>query len=186
MIERGEFAIQETQTRREIDLTQDWETCFLPEQVVDMSMIFRKAVVRTIECPGCKTTCEGQSDADVKCAACGMTFCRVVSIDQDVTEPIEPSPDSNNARRTRAKPPPSSRSVSVWLSVQIFKRKREDEQDDEMRLFRRVRLIDNRVKGPIWRLNVYCFSEKKWNDLGTGVWRSSSSVSLPLIEILDD
>jgi hypothetical protein len=39
-IERGEFAIQDSVTKRDIDLRTDWEVCFSPGQRVDMSMIF--------------------------------------------------------------------------------------------------------------------------------------------------
>ena len=40
MVERGEFAIQDSVTKQDIDLRADWELCFSPGQRVDMSMIF--------------------------------------------------------------------------------------------------------------------------------------------------
>lgn len=40
-IDRGEFVIQETSTKRDIDLASDWDLCFLPGQRVEMSMIFQ-------------------------------------------------------------------------------------------------------------------------------------------------
>jgi hypothetical protein len=39
-IERGEFAIQDATTRKEIDLTGNWESCFLPGQRVEMCMVY--------------------------------------------------------------------------------------------------------------------------------------------------
>jgi hypothetical protein len=39
-IEKGEFAIQDSVTKRDIDLRTDWDVYFSPGQRVDMSMIF--------------------------------------------------------------------------------------------------------------------------------------------------
>jgi hypothetical protein len=41
-IDRGDFAIQDSATTNDIDLSRDWETCFRPGQRVDMSMIFNR------------------------------------------------------------------------------------------------------------------------------------------------
>ena len=41
-IERGEFVIEDSATCRDIDLKDDWETCFVPGQRVSMSMIFEQ------------------------------------------------------------------------------------------------------------------------------------------------
>ena len=73
-IDRGEFVIQETSTKRDIDLTQDWDLCFLPGQRVDMSMIFHwpKKPYRT--CPSCNTLYPPSDDKDMDCNTCGMTF----------------------------------------------------------------------------------------------------------------
>jgi len=56
-IERGEFAIQDSATTNDVDLSKDWETCFLPGQRVNMSMIFTKHAGPRFEkdgCPSCK------------------------------------------------------------------------------------------------------------------------------------
>jgi len=55
-IERGEFALQDSGTGKDIDLTKDWEFCFLPGQKVDMSMIFNRnqyGVIGNTNCPSC-------------------------------------------------------------------------------------------------------------------------------------
>jgi hypothetical protein len=41
-IDKGEFAIQDIATRRDIDLKADWEICFQPGQRVEMSMVFHR------------------------------------------------------------------------------------------------------------------------------------------------
>ena len=52
-IERGEFAIQDYATKRDINLNTDWEICFTPGQRVVMSMIFQRELVPGITCPKC-------------------------------------------------------------------------------------------------------------------------------------
>jgi hypothetical protein len=56
-IERGEFAIEDTTTRRDVNLQGDWETCFHPGQRVNMSMIFERDcpdyTKRRTTCPKC-------------------------------------------------------------------------------------------------------------------------------------
>ncbi|MCJ1380867.1 hypothetical protein MMC17_003976 [Xylographa soralifera] len=74
-VDRGEFALQDTNTKRQIMLSDDWETCFFPGQCVDMSMIFYQNSVRTITCSGCRTIQTGVED---NCPICGLTFQGIV------------------------------------------------------------------------------------------------------------
>jgi hypothetical protein len=39
-IEKGEFAIQDAATKKDINLESAWVTCFTPGQHVEMSMVF--------------------------------------------------------------------------------------------------------------------------------------------------
>lgn len=52
-IERGEFVIQDSALKRDIDLSRPWDVCFHPGQRVDMSMVFasRRALIQA--CPAC-------------------------------------------------------------------------------------------------------------------------------------
>ena len=65
-IERGEFAIQDSATKRDIDLNQSWDTCFLPGQHVDMSMIFAHQDSLGEECPKCSKICVGDQEQELK------------------------------------------------------------------------------------------------------------------------
>ncbi len=66
-IERGEFAIQETGAKRDIDLSLPWEICIFPGQKIDMSMIFKQAKAgRSDTCPACKRPCAETIDEDVE------------------------------------------------------------------------------------------------------------------------
>ena len=55
-IKKGQFALEESRTRRLIDLRRPWHTCFLPGQRIDMSMIFSEPSDggKTRICPGCR------------------------------------------------------------------------------------------------------------------------------------
>lgn len=54
-IARGDFAIQDTITKRDVDLNADWEHCFFPGQRVVMSIILNRDFVHDITCPKCRT-----------------------------------------------------------------------------------------------------------------------------------
>lgn len=55
-IARGEFILEESRTKRRIDLSRDWDSCFLPGQRVEMSMTFQISREGGNDCPGCKAT----------------------------------------------------------------------------------------------------------------------------------
>ena len=52
-IERGQFVLEDARAKRVIDLKQPWNTCFLPGQKIDMSMIFLRASTSKTTCPAC-------------------------------------------------------------------------------------------------------------------------------------
>jgi hypothetical protein len=54
-IDRGEFVIQDTVLREDIDLGQELDKCFSPGQVVEMSMTFHRTTFLedSIFCPAC-------------------------------------------------------------------------------------------------------------------------------------
>ena len=73
-IDRGEFVIEEASSKRRIDLTMDWELCFLPGQKVLMSMVFHRSREPCSACPNCGTDCHGPNDEERECPSCGVTF----------------------------------------------------------------------------------------------------------------
>jgi len=60
----GEFAIEDSISRKDIDLDEDWDLCFSPGQRVEMSMIFRRDIFLVSSCPKCKTACSGGQDGE--------------------------------------------------------------------------------------------------------------------------
>ena len=65
-IERGQFALEEAQTKRAIDLGRPWSICFLPGQKIDMSMVFSQAETPKSNCPGCHHESESNTEKDVE------------------------------------------------------------------------------------------------------------------------
>jgi hypothetical protein len=63
-IENGDFVIQDAITKRDIDLSTDWEVCFSPGQRVMMSIILTRALVLDITCPKCHNPNFGSSAFD--------------------------------------------------------------------------------------------------------------------------
>lgn len=62
MIEKGEFAIFDMATNRDIGLhKKDWDTVFRPGQAVAMSMLFTLDEDQNNTCPSCKTVCPGST-----------------------------------------------------------------------------------------------------------------------------
>jgi hypothetical protein len=56
-IREGLFAIQDSATKKDVDLTNDWELCFMLGQRVDMSMVVHdsaSSMWRGDRCPRCK------------------------------------------------------------------------------------------------------------------------------------
>jgi hypothetical protein len=66
-IDRGEFSFQDSVSKREIDLTQDWENCFLPGQRVDMNMVFNSDdLSATTTCPSCGQDSGRSQDEEIE------------------------------------------------------------------------------------------------------------------------
>jgi hypothetical protein len=65
-INNEEFIIQETGSKRQINLHKPWELVFKPGQKVEMSMIFKLAESDTTSCPNCKAQCDATNEDDVE------------------------------------------------------------------------------------------------------------------------
>ncbi|MDI1490490.1 MAG: hypothetical protein OHK93_001694 [Ramalina farinacea] len=56
-IQNGDFAIHDTHTKQDIELSRSWEECFAPGQHVEMSIIFDRPKACTNSCPKCRSVC---------------------------------------------------------------------------------------------------------------------------------
>lgn len=66
MIERGDFVIQDSATKKDINLRMDWDLCFSPGQRVDMSMVFKRRTRPTNNCPNCKADSDKSTGEDIE------------------------------------------------------------------------------------------------------------------------
>ena len=61
-VENMEYTVQESISKRKLDLYGHWEYVFLPGRRVNMSMVFRKPQASMSSCPGCQTENEVEGD----------------------------------------------------------------------------------------------------------------------------
>ncbi len=88
-IVNGEYVLLEAGSKRQIDLSTHWDACFMPDQRVEMRMIFQKQTRKLNSCPSCAYTSEKHTNEDVDCANCGLTFKRIIQIEEPPTDPQE-------------------------------------------------------------------------------------------------
>lgn len=138
-IDKGEFVIEESHTKREIDLTQDWDVCFLPGQKVDMSMIFKRIGMPESSCPSCKTIYQSSKydSLEIECD-CGMTF-RIITTDSEGT--------TGRSELDKLENFPVLDIESPQVDRKILERKSIEDICDDIRFFRRVRLLESPLVG---------------------------------------
>ncbi|PMD60566.1 uncharacterized protein K444DRAFT_612697 [Hyaloscypha bicolor E] len=88
---KGEFAIEEDKTGKDISRKTQFKMCFRPGQKVDMSMIFSDHDADSNHCPRCQTKSEASVGTRTQCASCHMWFQRLVELDDETN--LEPIPE---------------------------------------------------------------------------------------------
>ena len=134
-IERGEYAIEDAGSKRLINLSDDWDLCFFPGQVVNMSMVYHLPKSSDTTCPGCKAVLETAKDENhgVDCPNGGINFSRTTDCSKEVSSR---GPSNLNV--------PLSSSSSKETRTAKGKRREDDPGDDDegdLSLFRRVRIL---------------------------------------------
>ncbi|KAI9640002.1 hypothetical protein NHQ30_011561 [Ciborinia camelliae] len=124
-IEHGDFAIQHSATKHDVQLTNDWDMCLSPGQRVEINMIFRNYEVSN-NCPRCEAVCENHKDEDSECPKCGMSF-------RIFTEA------SHRANKVNFQVPQITEGTSNIQKGPDHKLADRDTNED-LRLFRRVRI----------------------------------------------
>ena len=136
-IANDEYTIQDIVTKRVVDLSKSWEACLMPGQKLDMTMLFVRPDRHCSSCPSCKTVCESIADEAVECQACGLHFQRIVQAEEafhtDATR-----------KRPGVQPPPATAQVAKTFSA-TGKRKFVDDYEEEVRQYRRIKVIGKRA-----------------------------------------
>ncbi|PMD48130.1 hypothetical protein L207DRAFT_505187 [Hyaloscypha variabilis F] len=143
-IENGDFAIEDAATKRDIDLTADWDICFAPGQRVVMSIILTRAVPISI-CPKCNTRHLNWRRlfdcVDVECLSCGLTYRNTVGLDIGTETLSGQAPRTSNTNSMD-----SATSERVGPSSKPLKRKLEGDDLGDLRRVRFRRLPPTVVK----------------------------------------
>ncbi|SPO02304.1 uncharacterized protein DNG_04977 [Cephalotrichum gorgonifer] len=104
-IAKYRYKLQERQSHRLIDRSRIWDASFKPNETIFMSLMCRDAenssVSQLSTCPACKTISTGSADEEIVCRKCGMTYQRVVEVDEE--ERSVPPPPPLFSRRTPPK-----------------------------------------------------------------------------------
>jgi hypothetical protein len=139
-IANGEFAIQDLTTKRDVDLQLPWKACFSPGQQVAMSMIFNSAKATNMCCPKCRENNGDKlpEDKDIECWKCKMVYRRSISWNSSQLPLSSSMMTAEITPATEALP----RGLQVPENVSSLKTKPKApyDEDNEMALFRRVRI----------------------------------------------
>ncbi|KAH0557146.1 hypothetical protein GP486_005062 [Trichoglossum hirsutum] len=73
-IEKQEFTLQETGSKRQLDLSAPWDSVFLPGQKVDMSMVFWRETFPRGGCPSCGFVSEERQGEDMEWLANVLSY----------------------------------------------------------------------------------------------------------------
>ena len=65
-IRNREFVIEDSLSKKHINLNLDWDLCFLPGQQVEMSMLFEQQPTSYVTCPSCKTPCDSDGGKEIE------------------------------------------------------------------------------------------------------------------------
>ncbi|KAF8864077.1 hypothetical protein BDZ45DRAFT_52589 [Acephala macrosclerotiorum] len=96
---RREYTLQEHSTKQEISRSRHWKSAFLPDQRIDMSLIFDSKEQSSMgtSCPSCKVFSEDSQDSEIQCKNCGIWFRRVIEVFNEDEPPIsQPMPSLRN------------------------------------------------------------------------------------------
>ncbi|KAJ4414464.1 hypothetical protein N0V82_007913 [Gnomoniopsis sp. IMI 355080] len=133
-----EYAMEDTASKRTLDLTKPWESIFRPGRKVVMSMLFQQVESTISSCPGClKETVQEDSgeDTHTQCSnpTCGLWFRRVTEV-RSIKRSLAEQQDRGAMKRRR-------------MGLQsLHNDDQEDNSDDEddIRDFRRVQIVQEK------------------------------------------
>ncbi|CAO2652658.1 Nn.00g009410.m01.CDS01 [Neocucurbitaria sp. VM-36] len=153
-LDSGEFIIEDSATKRSINLEEQWEACFQPGQKVAMSVLYKHVRLKAINtCPSCQATCGANDNEDIICSNCGLTFRRIVNLPEEKqrfrSESIAPTPireqehdllwPSVSKRATRKQ---STMTDQEYLQSSVqTKRKESPDEEAELEGFKRFRRL---------------------------------------------
>ncbi|UNI15169.1 hypothetical protein JDV02_001732 [Purpureocillium takamizusanense] len=79
-IDRNEWMLEDRDTGQILDLSAPWLSLFKPNQVLFMTMIFRRRKTPSTRCPSCSFSNYGTTDTETQCKRCGLFYQRVQEV----------------------------------------------------------------------------------------------------------
>ncbi|CAI6231579.1 unnamed protein product [Periconia digitata] len=145
-IENGEYVLYNQATGRRIDLTKDWDMCFLPGQRIEMRMVFDWTTRKRGLCPSCQTRCPRiKGKRDIECNACGLVFARTLIHAEAPTSTAE-KPTKTAVKHV----------ISMWSELNgtesspATRHTTAFDESDDVQHYRRVHII-SRKRRKVWQ-----------------------------------
>jgi hypothetical protein len=143
-MKQRDYSLQVGGNGKEIEQSRPWQRAFLPGQKVEMSFIFHREQAANdasgnVTCPGCQTPSGNSTDADVCCKNCSMWFRRVTVVEEE-----DSLLQTHLPQHWRPKPGFTPRPWNANGRKRAFPAELED--DDDVKEFRRVRLISTKKR----------------------------------------
>jgi len=176
-----QYSLQEKVTKRDIDQNRPWQRAFLPGQRIEMSFLFdipddnRDSSESNATCPGCQTPSKSLPDVEIQCDICKIWFQRIIVVhDEEPLVPI-PVPSPWRSKSEFGKP-----GFTGMVSGPVRPGKKrvaptDLDGEDELREFKRVRLIEKKMK----RKKLYAFEQnqpyKSFSDISKSSTQKSST-----------
>ncbi|KAK3381943.1 hypothetical protein B0H63DRAFT_561536 [Podospora didyma] len=161
-INRGEWSLEDMGTGQVLDLSRPWQEVVKSNQILKMTMDFRRRNVPTTQCPSCSFLNEGLPTDQVECNVCKVTYRRIEEVKEIEVQLETPSPAPTSATPglgTGEEAPQSPRPRPPKRPL----------PDEDIRHYKHVRILDTSFK--IRRLNRWdvsasraCFNSRHLND----------------------
>jgi hypothetical protein len=153
-VESGQFALEDSKRKRDIDLRKPWDRWFRPGQHVQMDMIFQELEKGNGNaCPGCGDLSEEENDVEVtwyafkkgviwliltirRSANCDLTFRRI----EDLDDKSMAARSRRNLRMTQS----AFHNFQSTYDSSMEDYSDSDSDEDDIRDYMRVRLIRER------------------------------------------
>ena len=145
-VKEKQYGLQDKATGRDIDHSHPWQRAFLPGQRIEMSFVFNNedtgnGKVKNTTCPGCQTPSSSLTTSDIQCENCRMWFRRITIIQDTELLPQNPVPMPWKAKAEFGKPGFEKPLLGPSSPGKRRITPEEIDGDDDMREFKRVRLI---------------------------------------------
>ncbi|KAH9242408.1 hypothetical protein K456DRAFT_27845 [Colletotrichum gloeosporioides 23] len=103
-VKKKRYTLKERANNREVNRSLEWESAFLPHQMMDMSLMCRETASNAqkrhpASCPWCHEMSPGKAGAQAQCKKCNMFFTRVVELDDAEILPKSASKGTEARRR---------------------------------------------------------------------------------------